>query len=76
MSNYIIWLIGGNCMEGTAKEEELLELKNSFIKFKCVKGDCIAEFIDEDGINTIDFNQVQAISINNLIQEKTVGYKA
>jgi hypothetical protein len=76
MNSYIIWLTSGNCMEGIACAKELLDLKNSYIKFKCAGGDCLCEFEDEDGDNIIDFKEVQAISINNCIKEKVVGYKA
>jgi hypothetical protein len=64
MNNYIVYLCGGNCIKGIATNNELLELKTSFIRFKCANGDNVVEFEDDEGDIVIDFKEVQAISIN------------
>lgn len=63
-------------MEGTAKESELIELKESYIAYKCSRGDPLCEFDDSEGTSIIDFREVQAISINNFIEDKLIGYKS
>jgi hypothetical protein len=63
MNNYIIWLCGGKRIRGIASSTELLELKKSFIKFKCPNGGNIVEFEDDKESNIVDLKEVQAISI-------------
>lgn len=66
MNRYVICLTGGNYIKGIADNIELLELKESFIKYKCTGEANICEFEDRDGNTIIDFKEVQAISVKNI----------
>lgn len=77
MKDYLIFLKGGNCIEGTTKEEILIELDTNFCNYKrCVPyTPRIYEFTDDDGITMVDFEEVQAIAINKPYNAKKVGFE-
>ena len=69
MKDYLIWLDGGQCIEGTAQESVLNELvsawtdNNKWFKFE-----------DLDGCTILKLEKVEAIGINNKTEFKSVGF--
>lgn len=74
MKNYVIWLNGGNCINGTAEESELINFKEYFKKVKRGESYSGCEFNDTDGIVCLNLSDVQAIAIMKCSQNKDIGF--
>jgi hypothetical protein len=70
MKDYIIWLKSGECVSGTAKEEDIMKLQEEF----STDGEGKVFFKDEDGIIVIDFSRVEAIAINKRNECNKMGF--
>ncbi|PRR85973.1 hypothetical protein [Clostridium luticellarii] len=73
MKDYTIWLKGGNSIGGTAKEDDLIGLKECFkkVKHRSYSG---YEFEDTEGIVCVCLSDVQAIAITECTENKDIGF--
>jgi hypothetical protein len=77
MEDYLIWLNGGNCISGTAEENELIKLKENYKKAESGKhvDDYVCyELKDTDGIVCINLFNVQAIAITKCTENEDIGF--
>lgn len=74
MKDYTIWLNGGNSIGGTAKEADLIELKEYFKKVKQGETHSGYEFKDTEGIVCVSLSDIQAIAITKCTENKDIGF--
>lgn len=76
MKDYVIWLKGGNSIEGTASEDTLDILIKGWKEKKCgfLSKHKLVLFKDEDGKTIIDLKEIQGIAINNQNDNKNLGF--
>jgi len=69
MKDYLIWIQSGQCIEGTAEENELDNLienwRNNHKFFR---------LYDSTGYIVINLQSVQAVAVNNIEQGKQAGF--
>lgn len=68
MEDYIIWLKSGECITGTAKEDVIKILQDTFINFT-EKNEKFS-FADEDGRVVLKLSRIEAIGITKRNEEK------
>lgn len=78
MYDYLIWLKGGQCIEGTASEQELDNVVNNFYYYKVhkIRGRKYRfyDLKDTEGSVFIDLKAVNAIAVNAPIPVKNIGF--
>lgn len=78
MKDYTIYLNGGNSIGGTADENELIKLKESFRKnnrnAKYSRKDESYEFEDTDGVVCVNLFDIQGIAIMKCSEHKDIGF--
>lgn len=77
MKDYLIWLNGGNCISGTAGEDELIKLKEYYKKVSSEKfydEHEYYEFEDADGVVCVNLFSIQGIAIMKCTENKDIGF--
>lgn len=70
MKSYLIWLKNGECIKGEMEDGEANILLTLFEK-ECNKRKRIN---DNTGVACIDFKEVAAIAVNDVINNNPLGY--